>query len=71
MNDINSKLATLTRQDIDFDLTVLPEQIQAEAVQLDKAGTKLTSNSFNVNTNNWLLEKVQHVLGSTTLEKFL
>ena len=70
VTDINSKLATLTRQDIDFDLTVLPEQIQAEAVQLDKAGTKLTSNSFNVNTNNWLLEKVQHVLGSTTLEKF-
>lgn len=70
VNDINSKLATLTRQDIDFDLSVLPEQIQAEAVQLDKNGTKLTSNSFNVNTNNWLLEKVQHVLGSTTLENF-
>ena len=70
VTNIDSKLATVTRQDVDFDLALLPEQIQAEAVQLDKNGTKLTSNSFNANTNNWLLEKVQHVLENTTLEKF-
>ncbi|MDU1982526.1 MAG: helicase HerA-like domain-containing protein [Enterococcus casseliflavus] len=67
---INEKLATLTRQDTDFDLALLPSQIQAEAVQLDKAGTKLTSNSFSVNNNNWLFEKVQHVLENTSFAEF-
>jgi hypothetical protein len=67
---INSKIATLTRQDVDFDLTLLPGQIKEESVQLDKAGTKFTSSSFNVNVNNWLFEKVQHVLENSTLENF-
>ena len=49
---------------------MLPSQIQAEAVQLDKAGTKLTSNSFSVNNNNWLFEKVQHVLENTSFAEF-
>lgn len=68
--DINGKIATLTRQDVDFDLALLPKQIQAEAVQLDRNGTKFTSNSFNINVNNWLLEKVQYVLENTMLENF-
>lgn len=67
---INSKIATLTHQDVDFDLTLLPGQIKEESVQLDRAGTKFTSNSFNVNVNNWLFEKVQHVLENSTLENF-
>lgn len=70
VTDINRKIATLTHQDVDFDLTLLTEQIEKEAVQLDKSGAKFTSNFFNVNINNWLLEKVQHVLDNTTLENF-
>lgn len=49
---------------------MLVNQIHAEAVQLNRDGDRLTSNSFNVNTNNWLLEKVQHVLENSTLEDF-
>lgn len=70
VSDINEKITTLTRQDVDFDLALLPKQIQAEAVQLDRNGTNFTSSSFNVNVNNWLLEKVQYVLENTALENF-
>lgn len=68
--DIDSKLATLTSQDTDFNLIDLPIQIQAEAVQVNRNGDKYTTNSFNVNTNNWLFEKVQHVLDNSTLTDF-
>ncbi|WP_206538292.1 helicase HerA domain-containing protein [Listeria floridensis] len=68
--EIDDKISTVTPQDVDFDLTLLPNQIHAEAVQLSKNGTTYTSSSFNVNTNNWLLEKVQHVLENSTLENF-
>lgn len=68
--DIDRKLSTLTPQDTDFNLIDLPSQIQAEAVQVNRGGDKYTTNSFNVNTNNWLFEKVQHVLDNSTLTDF-
>lgn len=68
--DIDRKLSTLTSQDTDFNLIDLPSQIQAEAVQVNRGGDKYTTNSFNVNTNNWLFEKVKHVLDNSTLTDF-
>lgn len=68
--EIDNKISTVTPKDVDFDLSLLPNQIHAEAVQLNRDGTRYTSNSFNVNTNNWLLEKVYHVLENSTLENF-
>ncbi|PCS03810.1 hypothetical protein RU85_GL000147 [Lactococcus garvieae] len=70
INDIKSKLSTLTPQDTDFNLIDLPSQIQKEAVEVNKKGDKYTTASFYVNTNNWLFEKVQHVLDNSTLTDF-
>ncbi|MBS9337526.1 ATP-binding protein [Fructobacillus sp. S1-1] len=67
---IDSKLASLDVTDTSFDITNLPKQIQAEAVQLNKAGDTYSTNSFNANTNNWLYEKVQYVLQNTNLVNF-
>ena len=67
---IDSKLASLDVTDTSFDITNLPKQIQAEAVQLNRAGDTYSTNSFNANTNNWLYEKVQYVLQNTNLVNF-
>lgn len=70
ITDITNKLACLLPSDTEFDLLELPAQIQAEAVQLDKNGTVYTNNPFMTNTNNWLYEKVQHVLLNTSISNF-
>lgn len=67
---IDSKLASLDVTDTSFDITNLPKQIQAEAVQLNRAGDTYSTHSFNANINNWLYEKVQYVLQNTNLVNF-
>lgn len=68
--DVEQMLAGLSDRDTEFNLELLPAQIEAEGVQVNRAGTAYESTSFSVNINNWLFEKVQVVLENSAFLDF-
>lgn len=68
--DVEHMLADLSDRDTEFNLELLPAQIEAEGVQVNRNGTAYESTSFSANINNWLFEKVQVVLENSTFLDF-
>ncbi|GFK23637.1 ATP-binding protein [Tetragenococcus halophilus] len=68
--DVGKQMASVTAEDKDFELKILPEQIAAETDKTNKSGKAYQQDSFNFNNNQWLAQKVQYKLDNTSLINF-
>lgn len=70
-NDVEKDMASLKTTDCSFNLTLLPDQIVEEAVELDKNGSgRYKKGVFQFNQKQWLVQKVTHKLSNTRLSEF-
>lgn len=69
---VDSDMASVTSNDRDFILSDLPEQISAETNKIGGTSPKKTymPSDFNFNSNQWLVQKVQHKLNNTSFTSF-
>lgn len=67
---IQQQLASVTKTDTDFDISLLPEQIAAESIAEDSRRGIYTYDSFRANTNSYLVQKVTYQLGNTNFLTF-
>lgn len=70
INDIDSKLSTITNKDTDFNINLLSQQIVAESVSEKSNSGKYSYDSFKSNMNSYLFQKVSYQLSNTSLLKF-
>jgi len=68
---VKNNMSTLTNADMDFDISLLPKQIEEESVaeSKDKKGTYI-HDIFRSNANNYLFDKVSFALSRTKLKDF-
>lgn len=66
---VEEELSSLSEKDKNFNIKLLPLQIAMETNQQDKKGN-LVANTFNFNTNQYLIQKVNYKLTNTTLVNF-
>ncbi len=67
---LQQQLATVTSNDTDFDITLLPSQIAAESVSESKNGNDYAYDSFKAKTNDYLVQKVLYQLANTNFSTF-
>ena len=67
---MQQQLASVTRADTDFDISLLPEQIAAESVSEPNRGANYAYHTFKANANSYLVQKVTYQLGNTNFLKF-
>lgn len=67
---MQQKLASVSKADTDFDISLLPEQIAAESVSEPSRGNNYTYDTFKANANSYLVQKVTYQLGNTNFSKF-
>lgn len=67
---MQQQLASVTRADTDFDISLLPEQIAAESVSEPNRGANYAYDTFKANANSYLVQKVTYQLGNTNFLKF-
>lgn len=67
---LQKDLASIKNDDIDFDVSLLPEQIVAEAVSEPNRGSEYIYDSFKANANSYLVQKVSYQLSNTNFLKF-
>lgn len=67
---IQQQLASVTKTDTDFDISLLPEQIAAESILEDSRRGIYAYDSFKANTNSYLVQKVTYQLGNTNFLTF-
>lgn len=67
---LQQQLATVSKTDTDFDISLLPEQIAAESILESRKGDIYEYDSFRANTNSYLVQKVTYQLGNTNFLKF-
>ena len=63
-------LASITKSDTDFDISLLPEQIAAESVSEPSRGSNYTYDTFKANANSYLVQKVNFQLSNTNFMNF-
>ncbi|GBG97316.1 ATP-binding protein [Lactococcus termiticola] len=71
--EIDEKLSSVQGDDKEFILSDLPAQIAAESVKIGEARNNsdiYVEATFNLNNNNWLVDKVQHVLNNSSFMEF-
>lgn len=66
---MQQQLTSVTKTDTDFDISLLPEQIAAESVIEDKNGI-YKYETFKINNNNYLVQKVSYQLSNTNFLTF-
>lgn len=67
---LNQNLASLSKADVDFDISLLPEQIAAESVLESRRGDIYEYDPFRANTNSFLVQKVTYQLSNTNFLNF-
>lgn len=67
---LQKDLASIKNHDNDFDVSLLPEQIAAEAVSEPNRGSEYIYDSFKANANSYLVQKVSYQLRNTNFLKF-
>lgn len=68
---LQEQLATIKNDDIDFDVSLLPEQIAAESIEESRTKKGEYEHSiFKSNANNYLVQKVSYQLNNTNFLKF-
>lgn len=70
VSEVDGHMASVGSDAKDFILSDLPEQISEETNQVDRNGAKYVSNSFQYNSNQWLVQKVQNKLDNTSFKNF-
>ena len=71
ITQMQQQLAMLSESDLDFDISLLPKQIVAEAVcESSKEKNKYIYDSFKANMNNYLIQKVTYQLANTRFLSF-
>ncbi|ACV28398.1 Type IV secretory pathway, VirB4 components [Anaerococcus prevotii] len=70
IKDINNKLKSLTEEDLDFDLDLLPKQILEEGVEADRKMQLYQKGAFQFNNKQWLFQKVEYKLRNSELLNF-
>lgn len=68
--DVDKEISSLTKNDINFNISLLSKQLEEEAVQISKNGEKYEKSAFQYNNKHWLIEKVEYKLANTNLLKF-
>lgn len=70
--EVQQNIASVTKDDTHFDISLLPEQIAAESVSEPTRGNAqvYAHDSFKANMNNYLVQKVSYQLGNTNFLKF-
>ena len=69
--DLQQKLASVGKDDTDFNVSLLPEQIAAESVtEPNNKSGKYKYDAFRANTNSYLVQKVTYQLSNTNFLKF-
>ena len=67
---LQQNLASVNKNDTDFGMSLLPEQIAAESVSELSRGSDYVYDTFKANTNSYLVQKVTYQLGNTNFLKF-
>lgn len=67
---LQQELASVGKTDVDFDISLLPEQIVAESVSEPNRGSDYIYDVFKANANSYLVQKVTYQLGNTNFLKF-
>lgn len=70
IKDINNKLKSLTEEDLDFDLDLLPKQILEEGVEADRKMQLYQKGAFQFNNKQRLFQKVEYKLRNSELLNF-
>ena len=70
IKSITENLNRLRDNNKDFDLSLLPNQIIAESVIGDKSGNYYVYDSFKLNNNKYLSDKIKFQLENTSFQKF-
>lgn len=65
-----NEMASVDPHDRDFILSDLSSQISLETNQVDRNGNKYINNTFQFNTHQWLVQKVQNKLDNTSFTNF-
>lgn len=65
---LQQQLATVSKTDTDFDISLLPEQIAAESVSENRG--VYGYDTFKANANSYLVQKVTYQLGNTNFLNF-
>lgn len=69
VTEILDKLGQVSKSDTSFNVNLLPEQISAEAVEVDKFG-KYQASTFRVNNYEWLRQKIQNQFDNSSFKRF-
>ncbi len=67
---LQQELASVSKIDIDFNISLLPEQIAAESVSEPNRGSDYVYDTFKANANSYLIQKVTYQLSNTNFLKF-
>ena len=67
---ITTRISSASKIDIDFDISLLPEQIAAESVSEPNRGSDYVYDTFKANANSYLIQKVTYQLSNTNFLKF-
>lgn len=70
VSKVTGDMTSVGPQDKDFLLSDLPSQISLETNQVDRGGNKYISSTFQFNTHQWLVQKVQNKLDNTCFTDF-
>ena len=62
ISQMQQQLASVTKADTDFDISLLPEQIAAESVSEPSRGANYVYDTFKANVNSYLVQKVTYQL---------
>lgn len=69
--EVNADMASLKIADRDFNLEMLPEQIDKESVKMGTGSKKsFVYDTWTANTNNWLIQKILHEFQYSSLTDF-
>jgi len=69
IQDVQQNMATVTAQDKNFNISLLPEQIVEESVGESPRNSYVYDN-FRANANSYLIQKINYQLGNTSFLKF-
>ena len=70
MHYLQKELATVSKNDVNFNVSLLPEQIAAESVSEPNKGSDYIYDTFKANANSYLVQKVTYQLGNTSFLTF-
>ncbi|WP_072557767.1 ATP-binding protein [Lactiplantibacillus plantarum] len=71
--NVKKDLLKVTDEDLNFQLSLLPKQIEEESVEegVKNNEARYVTSTFKANVNTWLIRKIEYVLNRTSVENFI